>query len=41
MKCTVCGNRDMVYKETITFSTGRTADIYVCRECGFTKRVWR
>ena len=41
MTCNICGSHEMVYKETITFSTGKVADMYVCKECGFVKRVDR
>lgn len=40
MSCTMCGCSDMRYKETVTFSTGRTADVYVCPKCGFAVRVY-
>lgn len=41
MKCPVCGSSNMDYKETITFSNGKVADIYVCCECGCAKRDYR
>lgn len=41
MTCPVCRSSNMVYKETITFSNGKTADIYICRECGCAKRDYR
>lgn len=37
MTCPMCGSSKISYKETVTFSTGRVADVYVCKECGFVK----
>ena len=37
MKCNICGH-NMEYKETVTLSSGKVVDIYVCPECGFHKR---
>ena len=39
MRCSICGSEHMVFLETITFSNGKTYDIYKCTECGFIKRV--
>lgn len=39
MRCSICGNKQMVYQDTITLSSGKIYDIYKCPECGFIKRV--
>ena len=39
MTCKICGNHNMVYIETVTFSNGKKYDVYGCRECGFRRRV--
>ena len=41
MVCDICKGLDMIYQETIVFSTGRVADVYKCKKCGFIKRIYR
>ena len=41
MTCNICKSSDMVYQETIVFSTGKVADIYKCKRCGFIMKIFR
>lgn len=39
LKCCICSSEDLFYKDTVTFSDGKTYRVYKCRECGALTKV--
>ena len=39
MTCSLCGSSNLIQKEDITLSSGKTYKIFKCRDCGMIIKI--